>query len=155
MDLMTAKFQRLGIDNAPGQEDRQSHTELELRGEPLPGPAVNFSHGDVDAHQPIPGSLETFIEGYKKGSCVAYTEYRGGDDIRKEVAAKLAAFTGAPIDPEKELILTPGPREPCSWHWAVWWDGETRLPSWNRITSTTGNWWNFLKENWFPSSWII
>ena len=31
MDLMTAKFQRLGIDNAPGQEDRQSHTELELR----------------------------------------------------------------------------------------------------------------------------
>ncbi|MCI6285772.1 MAG: aminotransferase class I/II-fold pyridoxal phosphate-dependent enzyme [Acidaminococcus fermentans] len=108
MDLMTAKFQRLGIDNAPGQEDRQSHTELELRGEPLPGPAVNFSHGDVDAHQPIPGSLETFIEGYKKGSCVAYTEYRGGDDIRKEVAAKLAAFTGAPIDPEKELILTPG-----------------------------------------------
>ena len=73
MDLMTAKFQRLGIDNAPGQEDRQSHTELELRGEPLPGPAVNFSHGDVDAHQPIPGSLETFIEGYKKGSCVAYT----------------------------------------------------------------------------------
>ena len=33
---------------------------------PLPGPAVNFSHGDVDAHQPIPGSLETFIEGYKK-----------------------------------------------------------------------------------------
>ena len=24
MDLMTAKFQRLGIDNAPGQEDRQS-----------------------------------------------------------------------------------------------------------------------------------
>lgn len=68
MDLMTAKFQRLGIDNAPGQEDRQSHTELELRGEPLPGPAVNFSHGDVDAHQPIPGSLETFIEGYKKAA---------------------------------------------------------------------------------------
>ena len=108
MDLMTAKFQRLGIDNAPGQESRQQKVELDLRGEPLPGPAVNFSHGDVDAHQPAPGTLETFVEGFRKGGCVAYTEYRGGEDIRKDVAAKLAGFTGAPIDPETELILTPG-----------------------------------------------
>ena len=42
------------------------------------------------------------------GSCVAYTEYRGGEDPRQDVAAKLAAFTGAPVDPDKELILTPG-----------------------------------------------
>ena len=31
MDLMTAKFQRLGIDNAPGQEDRQSFGENRCR----------------------------------------------------------------------------------------------------------------------------
>lgn len=108
MDTLTAKFQRLGIDNAPGQEDLQKEVKLDLRGEPLPGPSVNFSHGDVDAHEPTPGSLDTFIEGFKKGGCVAYTEYRGGDAIRRDVAAKLAAFTGAPVDPETELILTPG-----------------------------------------------
>ena len=108
MDTLFEKFQRLGIDNAPGQETRQAEQVLELRGEPLPGPAVNFSHGDVDAHVPTPGSLDIFTEGFKKGGCVAYTEYRGGDEIRKDVAAKLAAFTGAPVDPENELILTPG-----------------------------------------------
>lgn len=108
MDILTEKFQRLGIDNAPGQETLQKETNLDLRGEPLPGPAVNFSHGDVDAHEPTPGSLDIFTEGFKKGGCVAYTEYRGGDAVRRDVAKKLAAFTGAPVDPETELILTPG-----------------------------------------------
>lgn len=32
MDILTEKFKRLGIDNAPGQESRQAHTELDLRG---------------------------------------------------------------------------------------------------------------------------
>ena len=40
------KFDMLGIDNAPGQEALQKSQALELRGEPLPGPAVDFSHGD-------------------------------------------------------------------------------------------------------------
>ena len=42
----------------------------------MPGPAVNFSHGNVDAHEPTPGALDVFIEGYKKGGCVAYTPIR-------------------------------------------------------------------------------
>ena len=108
MDSLSEKFQRLGIDNAAGQEERQQTAGLDLRGKQLPGPAVNFSHGDVDAHEPTPGALDLFVEGYNKGSCVAYTVYRGSGDIRKEVAAKLAAFTGAPIDYDRELIITPG-----------------------------------------------
>ena len=108
MDYLAEKFKRLGIDNAPGQETRQKTENMEIRGDKLVGPAVNFSHGDVDAHIPTPGSLELFIEGFKKGGCVAYTEYRGGASIRENVAAKLAKFTGAPIDPDNELIITPG-----------------------------------------------
>lgn len=108
MDYLTEKFKRLGIDNAAGQEERQKADNLELRGEKLAGPAVNFSHGDVDAHEPTPGSMELFVEGFKKGGEVAYTVYRGSGDTRKEVAEKLAAFTGAPIDYDNELILTPG-----------------------------------------------
>ena len=108
MDCLAEKFKRLGIDNAPGQETRQKTENMEIRGEKLAGPEVNFSHGDVDAHIPTPGSLELFIEGFKKGGCVAYTEYRGGESIRENVAAKLAKFTGAPIDPDNELIITPG-----------------------------------------------
>lgn len=102
------KFEKLGIDNAPGQESLQKEAALDLRGEPLPGPLVDFSHGDVNAHEPIPGSIEIFNAGYREGAAQAYTPYRGRREILEQVAADLAAFTGAPIDPAKNLILTAG-----------------------------------------------
>ena len=102
------KFDLLGIDNAPGQESLQKNMALDLRGEKLEGAAVDFSHGDVDAHKPTPGSLGVFVEGFLEGGPQAYTPYRGKKDILESVAADLAAFTGAPIDPASEIILTPG-----------------------------------------------
>lgn len=38
----------------------------------------------------------------------AYTEYRGKLSLREGLAKKLADFTGAPVDADQELILTPG-----------------------------------------------
>ena len=102
------KFARLGIDNAPGQEALQKSQVLELRGEKLPGAPVDFSHGDVDAHVPTPGSFEVFASGVEEGAAQAYTPYRGRKTILEHVAAKLSAFSGAAIDPEQNLILTPG-----------------------------------------------
>lgn len=102
------KFSRLGIDNAPGQESLQKAETLELRGEKLPGEAVDFSHGDVDAHEPTPGSFEVFAAGVREGAAQAYTPYRGRKQILTHVARSLESFTGAPVDPEKNLILTPG-----------------------------------------------
>ena len=102
------KFELLGIDNAPGQESLQKNMALDLRGEKLPGAKVDFSHGDVDAHEPTPGSLGVFVEGFLEGGSQAYTPYRGKKDILEQVAADLAAFSGAPVDPASELILTPG-----------------------------------------------
>lgn len=58
-----------------------------MEGDPIPGTPVDFSHGDVDAHKPIPGSLEKFVEGYVVGGGhQAYTEYRGKSDIRAYLA---------------------------------------------------------------------
>ena len=102
------KFELLGIDNAPGQESLQKNMALDLRGEKLPGAKVDFSHGDVDAHEPTPGSLGVFVEGFLEGGSQAYTPYRGKKEILDQVAADLAAFSGAPVDPASELILTPG-----------------------------------------------
>ena len=102
------KFELLGIDNAPGQESLQKNMALDLRGEKLPGAKVDFSHGDVDAHEPTPGSLGVFVEGFLEGGSQAYTPYRGKKDILEQVAADLAAFSGAPVDPASELILTLG-----------------------------------------------
>ena len=57
----------------------------------------------------IPGSLETFVRQYAvEGTYQAYTEYRGKSSIRHYLAEKLAEFSGAPVDPDREIILTPG-----------------------------------------------
>ena len=104
------KFARLANDNAPGQEVRQTDEGLAevLRGDRLDGRPVDFSHGDVDAHPPSPGSFDLFAAGVALGGAQAYTEYRGDMGIRETVAARLAAFTGAPVDARDGLILTPG-----------------------------------------------
>lgn len=108
MDYITEKFAKLGVDNAPGQEVRQNVSDIKLIGDNIEGIPVDFSHGDVDAFVPTPGAFEKFVEGYKKGGCQAYTEYRGKDFIREQVAEDLAAFTGAPVSASDGLILTPG-----------------------------------------------
>ena len=108
MDSLAEKFAKLGVDNAPGQESLQKKEELPLVGDPIPGIPVDFSHGDVDAHKPIPGSLERFVEGYVEGGHQAYTEYRGRASIRTYLAEKLSQFSGSQIDADSQLILTPG-----------------------------------------------
>lgn len=67
------KFARLATDNAPGQEVRQTAAGIQalLRGDALPGRPVDFSHGDVDAHEPTPGSFEVFAQGVAKGGSQA------------------------------------------------------------------------------------
>ncbi|MFV0245321.1 MAG: pyridoxal phosphate-dependent aminotransferase [Qingshengfaniella sp.] len=104
------KFTKLGTDNAPGQEGRQDASGLKavLVGDNLEGRPVDFSHGDVDAHEPTPGSFEVFSEGVARGGAQAYTEYRGALDIREGLGARLAAFTGADVDAKDGLIITPG-----------------------------------------------
>ena len=109
MDSLLEKFSKLGCDNAPGQEGRQKAAVLDLRGEKLEGRLVDFSHGDVDAHPPIPGTLSDFVTGVDKiGGHQAYTEYRGNGAIRGDLAQKISVFTGSAIDPDQNIILTPG-----------------------------------------------
>lgn len=110
MDLLAQKFKKLGTDNAPGQEVRQNATENELvlKGESLEGAPVDFSHGDVDAFTPIPGSFDVFSEGFQRGGAQAYTEYRGSLEIRQNLAKKLTDFTGAPVAGDEDLIITSG-----------------------------------------------
>ncbi|MGH7533382.1 MAG: pyridoxal phosphate-dependent aminotransferase [Gemmatimonadales bacterium] len=112
MGSLEAKFAKLGTDHAPGQEVRQGDAlpGADLRGDPLPGVPVDFSHGDVNdtAFAPAPGALDAFIDGEHRGGAQAYTEYRGGAELRDQVARKLTAFTGHPISAATELIITPG-----------------------------------------------
>jgi aspartate/methionine/tyrosine aminotransferase len=72
--------------------------------------AVDFSHGDVNetAFGPTPGALDEFVEGVRRGGSQAYTEYRGGAELRDLLAEKLGTFTGRPVSSQRELIITPG-----------------------------------------------
>lgn len=107
MDRLEEIFSKLGTDNAPGQEVQQDSSMIE-KDLIFKGNNVDFSHGDVDAFKPIPGSLDLFIEGFHKGSKQAYTEYKGDYAIREEVARKLSKYTNAKIEADNQLIVTPG-----------------------------------------------
>lgn len=115
MDSIEQKFAKLGTDHAPGQEVRQDigasgGEDATLRGAPLPGVPVDFSHGDVNAtaFAPTPGALDEFVAGVERGGSQAYTEYRGGAELRDRLADRLASFTGRPVTASRELIVTPG-----------------------------------------------
>ena len=56
------KFETLGVDHAPGQE---KIVEMPERGMAFFDMPVDFSHGDVNAHTPIPGSAHIFQCGCK------------------------------------------------------------------------------------------
>ena len=102
------KFRMLGVDSAPGQEVNAHGIPDGITGECLEGRRVDFSHGDVDAFTPIPGSYDLFTAGFEEGAPQAYTEYRGRMSLREYLADKLAAFSGAPVSAASELIVTPG-----------------------------------------------
>ncbi|MEP6765118.1 MAG: pyridoxal phosphate-dependent aminotransferase [Gemmatimonadaceae bacterium] len=112
MLTINEKFAKLGTEHAPGQEVRQGDAtqDAELRGDALPGTPVDFSHGDVNenAFAPTPGALDEFVAGVHRGGPQAYTEYRGGAELRERVAERLTAFTGQSISGADELIITPG-----------------------------------------------
>ncbi|MCH7323169.1 pyridoxal phosphate-dependent aminotransferase [Solibacillus sp. MA9] len=108
MQLVDRKFSKLGAEYAPGQEARQNTDELVVSSKVYSGIPVDFSHGDVDAFEPIPGSLEFFNKGVHIGGKQAYTEYRGSKEIREELATKLSNFIGSEINAVDNLIITPG-----------------------------------------------
>ena len=112
MSSIEQKFAKLGTDHAPGQEVRQGHdaSDTPLRGDPIPGVPVDFSHGDVNetAFGPTPGALDEFVDGVRRGGAQAYTEYRGGAELRDRLAEKLGTFTGRPVSSQREVIVTPG-----------------------------------------------
>ncbi|CAD2075200.1 pyridoxal phosphate-dependent aminotransferase [Jeotgalicoccus meleagridis] len=108
MSSIEDKFSKLGAEFAPGQEVRQNVDSLSVNIDKIPGTPVDFSHGDIDAHEPIPGTKDAFNQGVELGGAQAYTEYRGSLDIREDLAAKLTDFSGWRMEADKNLLITPG-----------------------------------------------
>ena len=69
---------------------------------------ADFSHGDVVPFPPVSGAREHFLDGLADGGHTAYTRYRGNPSVLADLAPRLAALVGSPIDPGREVIITPG-----------------------------------------------
>lgn len=69
---------------------------------------IEFGSADLRIYEPFPGALEAFDEEVQNPDTPVFGSYRGRADMLKEIAGKLSRYTGAKIDPERELILTPG-----------------------------------------------
>ena len=108
MNKIRDKFLKLGVDFAPGQEGRHASYKIKPIGDKLEGTPVDFSHGDVNAFEPTPGTLDLFVKGVQLGAEQAYTEYAGKKNIREHLAEKLSAFTNVPVEKTKNLLITPG-----------------------------------------------
>src|SRR5690625_694719 len=107
MDSLEKRFKKISSSAGPG--DAKNLKEIKIgKHDFYSGTPVDFSHGDVDAFKPVENSLDTFIDGFKKGAEQAYTEYRGHKDIREDITKKISHFTKSPIDASKNIIITPG-----------------------------------------------
>jgi aspartate/methionine/tyrosine aminotransferase len=81
--------------------------ELEARARALGRPLLNLTHADTKRFPPPEWAIEAFTRA-AAGDGPTYTPYRGDAAVRAALAASLRGFLGLPVDPESELILTPG-----------------------------------------------
>ncbi|MFK0297502.1 aminotransferase class I/II-fold pyridoxal phosphate-dependent enzyme, partial [Streptomyces sp. NPDC090442] len=68
---------------------------------------LDTTHFDTVRFPPPPWALEAFTGAARQGE-LAYTPYRGEASVRRQVAESAGRMLGVPVDPERELVLTPG-----------------------------------------------
>lgn len=72
-----------------------------------PAQYIDTTHFDTVRFPPPPWAEQRFSEAARDGA-LAYTGYRGHEEVLDQVAANVSRFLGITVDPKKNLILTPG-----------------------------------------------
>ena len=90
---------------ALGQSLRAAERELESA--PYSGELLDLTYANTHRFPPPPKTLSDFVAAASGGG-MTYTPYRGDGRVRSAVAKSLSAFLGIDIDPDSELVLTPG-----------------------------------------------
>jgi aspartate/methionine/tyrosine aminotransferase len=81
--------------------------ERELEETPFRGTLLDLTYADTHRFPPPSWVLPDFSVAASGGG-MTYTPYRGDRTVRSAVAESLSAFLGVVVDPDTELILTPG-----------------------------------------------
>jgi aspartate/methionine/tyrosine aminotransferase len=68
---------------------------------------LNLTYADTHRFPPPEWALEAITHA-AGGHGPTYTPYRGDPDVLEQVATSVAAFMGVQVDPERQLIVTPG-----------------------------------------------
>lgn len=89
-----------------GMSLREGERVLEINANKLSG-LVDLTYADTKRFPAPAYALEKFTEAANAGG-LSYTAYRGAKSIRTSVATNVSAFMGIDIDPDRNLILTPG-----------------------------------------------
>ncbi|EAR52662.1 aspartate aminotransferase [Oceanicola granulosus HTCC2516] len=80
--------------------------DLEILAE-VPSDFLDTTHFDTVQFPPPAWALERFAEAARQGE-LAYTGYSGHAGVLETVAANVSGFLGLPVDPERNVALTPG-----------------------------------------------
>ena len=81
--------------------------ERELEDAPFRGDLLDLTYANTHRFPPPSWVLPDF-DAAASGAGMTYTPYRGDRTVRSAVAESLSAFLGVVVDPDTDLILTPG-----------------------------------------------
>ena len=81
--------------------------ERELEQLDADGPFLDLTYADTKRFPPPPGVIERLL---RAAQCdgMTYTPYRGDATVRADVAENAGGFLGLDLDPDRDLIITPG-----------------------------------------------
>ena len=100
------RLQRLELPGraSSGQSARQADIELLAK---APANFLDTTHFDTVRFPPPPWAAEQFARAAADGA-LAYTGYRGNPDVLKALARSIGKFLGRSLEPDQNIILTPG-----------------------------------------------
>jgi len=103
-----ARIRRLALPDREAELGRSVRAlERELEDAPFRGDLLDLTYADTHRFPPPSWVLPDFSAAASGGG-MTYTPYRGDRTVRSAVAESLSAFLGVVVDPDSELILTPG-----------------------------------------------
>src|SRR5579863_6010781 len=68
---------------------------------------INATYADTRRFPPYPQVITDFVAAATAGG-LSYTPYRGDPAVRRGLAEALSIFLGIDVDPDRELLITPG-----------------------------------------------
>lgn len=104
----TRRIERLEMPERAKTEGRSlRELERELERAPLGGEFLDITYANTHRFPPPQFAIDSFTAAATGGG-MTYTPYRGDAGVRRQVAANLGNLLGVELDPDADVILTPG-----------------------------------------------